>query len=305
MRLPADYLVIFAVTMEEGSVSKAAGRLYLAQSTVSGHLKSLSEIVGEPLYRRMQDKLIPTHTGEALLGHAQAVARSLEGTVEFIRNVRSLSTGQLRLGLSSTPAAFHWPQLMSAFRQKHPQLQFQVHSGSLAEVLQSLERREVDMALVAGEPDHLPSGLEKDLLCHEEMLLILPPWHPWSFRGAVTVKEIKGLNVIMRQKPSYSQSHLEKALEKSQIGVKMVLELASHEAMKEAVALGLGIAFLPAPVVKRDVASGFIAALRIQGLNLERPYYLLRPPLKLLSHVAKYAHGDILHYFKQTSETTS
>ncbi len=77
MRLNPDYLMVFSTVAELGSVSRAAERLNLSQPAISASLKSLQELVGEPLYERHPRGITLTSAGMTLLPAASAVARVL------------------------------------------------------------------------------------------------------------------------------------------------------------------------------------------------------------------------------------
>ena len=296
MRLSAEYLQVFAVTLEENSVSKAATRLNLSQPTVSGHLKRLTEIVGEPLYRRSSQGLIPTYAGLTLLPHAQAVSRTLGSTVAHIEEYRHLERGIVHFGASSTPAAFHVPQMMAEFYSRHHKLQCKYTTGGMQKVLTALRHREVEWALLAGKPK-VPPDLRSVAVASEELLLVLSPWHPWSFKDFVDVKDLAGVPLILREKDSETRRQIEAILANAGIKAEVGLELSSHEAVKEAISLGLGIGFLPKAAVKRDSYYGFVAALRVKGADFRRNYYVVRPAEELLTRAARAFLQVLFDYF--------
>lgn len=285
MRVSAEYLVIFVVTIEEGSVSNAAKRLNLSQPTVSGHLKRLAEIVGEPLYERQRDGLVPTYAGKQLLPYAQNVARSLDGAVSHILEYRNLEEGQLRLGATSTIAAYHIPRVLATYRERYPNIKLNLVTGRMATVYEALEKRDVEIALLAVNHETIKPlvGLDREVIHSDSLLLCVPPFHPWCFRGGITIEELEQQNLIIREQGSATRTLLENAFAQANIKPKIMLQLSSHEAIKEAVSLGVGIGFLPESVTKRDVSSGFISTLRVQGLELKRDYTLLKPEQSLTS----------------------
>ena len=297
MRLPAEYLLVFAVTMEESSVSKAAVRLNLSQPTVSGHLKRLTEIVGESLYTRSSQGLTPTYAGLALLPHAQAVSRALSGTVAHIEEYRHLEAGSVLFGASSTPAAFHVPKMVAEFSKRHFKLECKFITGSMQQMLKALEHREVEWALLAGEPK-VPSDLQSEIVASEELLLVLPPWHPWSFHDSLAIEKLEKVPLILREKGSQTRQQIERVLFEAKVSFQVMLELASHEAIKEAILLGLGIGFLPQVVVEREVASGFLTTLHVKGADFKRSYHVLRPSNELLTRASRAFLQVLYDHFK-------
>ncbi len=151
-------------------------------------------------------------------------------------------------------------------------------------MIASLEGGEAEVALVEGPVDRAPPGIEQELVRLDEIALITLPNHPLAGREREP-HELDGLEVVWREEGSGTREVAERALAGVQLAT--VLELVGSEAVKEAVAEGLGAAFLSRLVVDREVRAGFFAATRINAPGLTRSLTLLRPPRDLVSRAAR------------------
>jgi DNA-binding transcriptional LysR family regulator len=156
--------------------------------------------------------------------------------------------------------------------------------GNSQEVLEMLQTGEVELALVEGHLPQLPAGFEAEVLAQDRLFLITPPGHPLAGRR-VGPRELAGLEVVWREEGSGTRQVAEAALRGLEL--KTALELPGSEAVKQAVRLGLGVAFLSGYVVEAEVQAGLLGVAEVDLPGLERPFTLLRPPEALLSRAAR------------------
>ncbi|MER3480303.1 MAG: LysR family transcriptional regulator [Meiothermus sp.] len=283
MRLDPESLLTFTVVAQQGSLSRAARLLHRTQPAISNQMTKLAERVGEPLFTRHPHGVRLTAAGEALLPHALALKRALEGALEAVEALRGLKTGRLRLAASTTIAHYCVPKALARLRRAHPGLEVELRVGNSQEVLDLLKAGEAELALVEGHLPQLPPGFEAEVLARDRLLLVTPPGHPLAGRR-VGPRELTGLEVIWRERGSGTRQVAERALEG--VKLKAVLELPGSEAVKQAVRLGLGVAFLSEYVVEAEVQAGLLGVAEVDLPGLERPFTLLRPPQTLLSRAA-------------------
>lgn len=199
--------------------------------------------------------------------------------------LRSLDCGTVRIAASTTIASYLLPAALARYRRGHPNLSVRQFVGNTREVVARLEAGGVDLALVEGPISVLPQNLERQVLRYDEIALITLPDHPLAGAPQCEVEDLESLEIVWREKGSGTREVTERAL----AGVRLAdgFELVGSEAVKEAVAEGLGVAFLSRLAVDRDVRAGFLAATTVNADGLTRPLTLLRPPVDLLSRASQ------------------
>lgn len=278
-----EQLITFSRVADRGSFSLAASAMNLTQPAVSNQMRRLSAAIGETLFVRQRSGMKLTPAGLALLPHARAVVRAHEGAQALASGLRGLEVGSVRVAASTTIASYLLPGVLARYRRAHAGLGVEQFVGNTAEVLDRLGAGGVDVALVEGPVDRLPLGIEQEVVRHDEVCLITLPDHPLA-GDRREAGELDGLPVVWREVGSGTREVAERALEG--VRLRSVLELVGSEAVKEAVAEGLGAAFLSRLVVEKEVRAGFLAATPINAPGLTRPLSLLRPPTELLSRAA-------------------
>lgn len=288
MALNPEHLLSFARVAETGSVSTAAETLFRSQPAISQHLRQLTEAMGEPLYRRHSGGVTLTDTGLALLPHAQALERALAGAQRLAREVQGLERGVLAIGASMTIAVYLLPRLLSRFHRQQPGLDLQLLTRNSSEVLNLLSSGRIDVALVETPvaQDELPD-FEQRTLFTDEVVLAVPPGHPLASAGSVKPADLDGCELVVREPGSGTRRVMELALAQLGVNVRAAIETSGIEAAKEAILQGLGAGFISRLAVERELSSGLLKEVQVDGLSLQRQLTLLHPPAELCSRSSR------------------
>ena len=146
-----------------------------------------------------------------------------------------------------------------------------------------VERGEVSLGLVGRKTDN--PHLEFRYLASDRMVLVVPPGHALSRRKKVSLKQLAGHPLVLREVGSGLRHCFEKSLEKagrSLADLRVALELGSNEAIKEAVLRGVGIAILSAYAVQKEVKAGQLHALEVSDLHCDRDMFIVQDKRRVL-----------------------
>src|SRR5262249_17308842 len=122
------------------------------------------------------------------------------------------------------------------------------------------------------------------------MVLVVPPGHPLARRKKVSLKQLCGLALVLREVGSGSRHCFEKSLEqvgRSLSDFRVALELGSNEAIKDAVLRGMGVAVLSLYAVQDDVAGGRLIALELSDLRCDRDMFVVQDRRRVLPAPAR------------------
>jgi DNA-binding transcriptional LysR family regulator len=129
-------------------------------------------------------------------------------------------------------------------------------------------------------------ALEVEVFGHDQMVLIVAPGHPLAGGGSVTQAELRVLPIIVRERGSGTREVVEDALARRGIDISPVMSLGSTEAIKNAVAAGLGVALVSRLTLDLELQSGRLCALEVEGVSIRRALHLLTLESKPPSPVA-------------------
>jgi DNA-binding transcriptional LysR family regulator len=255
-------LEIFAAVAEESSFSRAARRLFAAQSTVSAAVRALEQELGAPLFARSTRSVELTAFGEAVLGDAREA-------LEAMGRVRALASpgaeglrGRVRMGVF-TSGPLDLPAILGRFHRDHPLVRLQLvasPTGSTG-LHEDVLRGRLDVALAALPADEL-AGLDPIPLGEAGYVALLPAQHPLAARKRVALGALADEPFVDTPPGFGNRVFLDRALRAAGIQRTVVAEVADLYSLPPFVASGLGVAVIPAIV---PVPDG-VVALPVTGV---------------------------------------
>jgi len=274
MALNLHHLRVFAAVAEQRGFSRAAASLRISQPAVSKAVSLLERQVGVPLIERAGRESRLTAAGDRLAMRARELFGVETAAEEELRALRGLEEGSLRVGASTTIATYLLPPILARFHEAHPAIVLRVTSANTRDITRALLERRLDIALVEGPVEH-PRIVARRWQS-DELVVIAPPGHRLVSRRTVAVRELAAERFVVRERGSGTREVAERALSKHGVRPPAALQLGSTEAVKQAVAAGLGLAIVSRYTVEDQLELGRIALVRLRGVGLGRALTELR-----------------------------
>ncbi len=295
-------LKVFEVTARRGSFTRAAEELFLTQPTVSIQMKQLTKAVGLPLFEQVGKRLYLTEAGKELLSTCQDIFERLEQFEMTVSDLQGLQRGQLRLSVITT-AKYVIPRLLGPFCQQYPGIDVALIVTNHEHILERLRDNLDDLYI----PSQMPENM--DVHCHpflENPLVVMASRnHPLAGEAHIPIKRLNNEPFIMRELGSGTRHAVEQLFEAHNISIKVRLELGSNEAIKQAIAGGLGISVLSRHCMALEGEGGQIALLDVEHFPIQRHWNIVHPKGKNLSVVArtffKYLQTDGKRVLQETA----
>ncbi|HNS92066.1 MAG TPA: LysR family transcriptional regulator [Thauera sp.] len=282
MRLTLHQLRLLLAVSREGSVTRAAQRLHLTQPTLSGQLRQLSEQVGLPLFERVGRRLHLTTAGDAVVGAAQRVEQELENLDETLAELRGDVAGRLRLAVVSTAETFI-PRLLGDFRRERPAVEVSLVVLNRDAVVRRLADN-LDDLYIMSRPPEVPVVVATPFLSNP-LVVIAPTHHALAGRIDIAVRALEDEEFVLREQGSGTRQAAEHFFAAHDMALRPRLELGSNEAVKQAVAGGLGLSVLSAHALAHAADEG-IAVLQVVDTPVMSQWQVVYPAGKRLSPLA-------------------
>jgi len=264
----------FIVLEETRSFTAAANVLNITQSAVSHSLKSLETLLGCQLIERLGKKCILTPHGEVFLYHAKKSLQQLENGTKKINTLNDWGYSSLKVGVSNTLCQYVMPKTLKAFYEKEKKCEVFITVGDTANQLKRLEEGELDLAFGLYSKVHsLSHPFVK--LASDELCFITCPNHGWCDKKPEYSEEFAKERFITYGNDSVTNTILTSHL--SGIGIKQraTLALSSMEAIKEMVALDLGVGIISDWIASGEFKSGTLVKHEITPAPVrEWGYYI-------------------------------
>jgi DNA-binding transcriptional LysR family regulator len=257
----------FVEVARQGNMRRAAHELALSQPALTARIQALEETLGTALFRRTHTGMTLTPAGRAFLPHADRALEAVRSGAALVRELSHGVVGELALAVAPAVSAYVLPELLSRFTERHPGVRLLVRTGHSEEIVDLVARHEVDLGITRHIRD---ARVRTRPVYEDELVLVVPPAHPFAAAGRVHVSEISHVQLILFDRTS-SYYELTNALFRA-AGVvpRGMTEVDNIEAAKRMVVSGLGVALLPGTAVADSVASGSLREIRLVGARVIR-----------------------------------
>jgi molybdate transport repressor ModE-like protein len=242
--LQLSQLRSFCLVASLGSFSAAARELGLSTPTVWQQIRALETMLGVSLLSRRTAEL--TDQGRLLLELVQPHVDAMDSLPRVLAS-RQQDLPQ-RVALISTPylLAYHLPAAVERFRAAHPAIHLNLRVAiDGAEVVQAVERGEVDLGVAAYDPEEsLNSRLDYQHLFEAPFVVLTPLQHPLTRKKRLTPADLVEYPMILAPEGSHDRRTLDRLLNRHGLAerVQPVMETRNLDVLTRYVALGLGIA---------------------------------------------------------------
>jgi DNA-binding transcriptional LysR family regulator len=281
--LNLNHLRVFRSVSETNSITEAARVLHISQPAASKQLAELEAHLGVALFERRPRGVRLTAAGEVLSRHARRLFQEEEAAEAALEALLGLDLGHLSLAASTTIGSYIVPAVFGDLHAQHPNVKLQLEIGNAARVEELVLGGQLDLGLSEGTP--LSESLHVEVFTHDRMVLIAAPEHPLAVqaeRGALEARVLESVPFIVRERGSGTREVVEAALERRGLRVAPVMSLGSTEAIKNAVARGLGVALVSSLTIELELSSGRLRAIELSDLAIRRALHLLtlegKPP---------------------------
>ncbi|HZL35870.1 MAG TPA: LysR family transcriptional regulator [Tepidisphaeraceae bacterium] len=268
------HLAIFHAIAEEGSVSRGADRLTVSQPAVSKQLRLLERALGTTLMERGPRGITLTESGDLLAGYARQIFALEDEALRAIRQLRGLERGRLAIGASTTIGVYLLPELFVRFRRQYPAIDTTLEVSNARLIQQRLGEGAIDVGFMELQPEG--DGWESTTFMSDDLVAIAPPGHPLLSRSRVTSEAFCGEPFVVRATGSDTKSFVEEALAERGLEVKPIMSLGSTEAIKRAVAAGIGVAIVSHLAIEMELKAKALAIVPVKGLSIRRPLLRVR-----------------------------
>jgi DNA-binding transcriptional LysR family regulator len=177
----------FVAVAEEGSLTRAARRLHIAQQSLSQQIRTLEAMLGARLFERTSRGVELTEVGAVLLRETRPVLAQAERAFEAVRRAARGEQGEVRIGFLASLANYLMPPVVRAFAERHPALALQAQELSVASLVSGLRNGTLDAGLSRPPLVH---DLEAEVVLTEPVAIALPEDHPLAGRETLSLSEL-------------------------------------------------------------------------------------------------------------------
>ena len=230
-----------------GGFSRAAEALHLTQPAISDQVRKLEEEYDVVLFNRRKKQVVLTESGQRLLEITRRLFEVEKQALEMLSESRALRSGALRMIADSV---HHVVPILGRFRARYPGIELSIRSGNSEAVIGQLYDYEAELGIL-GE---VPRGRDFVVihLGSTPLIAFTAAGHPLAGRASLTLAELAGEMLVLRERGSKTRQHIEAAAEARGVPLRATIEAEGREAVREIVATSGGVGVVSAAEFGQD-----------------------------------------------------
>ncbi len=257
-------LRVFIEVTRQGSFTRAAEKLHIAQPAVSISIRKLEEELELTLLNRQEKRVTLTAEGETLHAHAIQILENCTAAEAEMAELRGLGGGEVRVGIPPMMSSYYFPLIIRQFRDRYPNLKLSVNGEGAASIQRMISKGEIGMGVIAG--NKVPEGLECQHFLREEIVACVPADHPLAGRGTITFADFLQEPLIVFKQGYYMRELMDELVEESILKPKIVFETNLFSLVRSLIKEQLGISTFLRMVVSGDP--------ELAAVSFDPPLYL-------------------------------
>ncbi len=278
-------LRIFAAVARHLSFVRAAEELRLTAPAVSMQIKELELEVGLPLFDRTSRQVSLTMVGEYMLAHVRRVLSAMRDAEDLVARFRGLQTGPLDVGMVST-AKYFLPRLLAVFREEHPGIEIRLQvANNREQIVTLMQEGDIELAIMGRPPEGYATRAEPFAM--HPHVLVTSIDHHFTHKELVPASALAGEGFIVREPRSGTRAVFDEYMRAHHIAPRVVMQMSSNEAIKQAVMAGMGVSLLSLHTLGLELNHKLIACPETEGLPIMRRWNVVNNQAKTLSPAAE------------------
>jgi DNA-binding transcriptional LysR family regulator len=261
-------LKAFLAIAEAKTFTAGARRVNVTQAAISMQIRQLEDEVGLQLFTRTPRRVILTEAGEYLLERARKILREHDSALAEIAEIAGAAFGRLRIGAASGTFAMHQlPSIMHKLKEKYPNAELSVSSGTSQKLVDKIMHGEIDTAFISLPVDN--TNVTTESLFSDEIVAIGHPKHPLAKEKFISAATLAGERLILGERGGNTRRMIDEFFAAANVKPNINMELSRQEAINEMVANGLGVGMAGAKSVARDIREGKLISWYIEGAEIK------------------------------------
>lgn len=277
-------LKVFECVARHLSFSRAAEELHLTQPAVSAQVKKLEDHAGLPLFEQLGKKVHLTAAGRQMLESARAILERVQEAEDALGGFKGVEGGRLNVSVISAGDYF-FPFLLVEFARRHPGISLNFGVCNREELLGQMADNATDLAIMVRPPSD--ADMVAEPFAPHPYVVVARPDHPLARESRIPLSRVLRDPFIVRERGSDTWNSMEDAFGERLQEMNIAMQIKSTETIKQAVMAGMGLSFLSAHTISRELQAGALTILDVKGLPLMLNWYIVHRSGKRLPPVAQ------------------
>ncbi len=282
--LNLNQLKAFYAVAKTGAFSKAAEELLVTDPAVFIQVRSLERYLGSKLLDKYGKDFLLTEIGRTLFSYAEKIFALEEEADRAVMEIRSLRSGELRVGTTKAIAQYIMPQAISFFQDLYPRIKVFLSEGSSDELVKGVMDHHVELALTARIP--YPKKISTKPFSRDRIVVVVSPDSELLKKEEVSLRDLSRLPIICRDEGSATRLATSAAFRSMGLKPSSVIESENTEFIKDMVKKNRGYSLLASISVRTEIRQGCLREVKLKDRCLALDIDVIHRKGKTLSPAA-------------------
>lgn len=273
-------LEIFNSVAKHLSYTRASEELHLSQPAVSMQIKQMENLIDTALTEKIGKKLFLTEVGKVMWEYSQSILSSKTAMEETLASMQGTEKGHLRLAVPETANQFV-TLLLAEFKKSHPGISFELQIHNRKGLLECLKNNAADLVIMGQTPSDMELMIQPFM--NNPLVIIAPANHPLSKKKSIPLSELTEIEFVVREVGSGTRIAMRKFFAEHQIRLNTAMEMPNNEAIKQAVAAGLGFGIVSLHTLQQELALKQVEVLHVKEMPIMRVWYIVHQKQKVMT----------------------
>lgn len=281
-------------------VTEAANALHVAQSAISRQIFNLEAELGVDLFIREGRNVRLTPIGHIFLEHMEDAVHVIKHAKQVVEEYTDPQRGTVRVGFPSSLASYILPTAISAFKKDHPDVNFNLNQGSYHDLVESVTRGDINLAVLGPIPQD-KQKLTTKILFTERMMALLPANHELAERRSLTLSQLQSDAFVLFPKGYVLREIAVNACAQQGFQPTVSFEGEDIDSIKGLVSAGLGVSLVPEITLFDNIPR---ATVKIPIINPEvtRTVGVIKPKKRALLPTEEVFYDFLVEFFRRLEE---
>ena len=261
------YLYTFRTIVDEGGFNKAAQKLNYTQSTITFQMNQLEQELSTCLFEKIGWKMVLTKAGESLIPYVDEILQSIDKLHSFESDLSEYQ-GDLRVGVAETQLCYRFPAILKEFHLKAPKARLFLRSMNCYDIRDELLNGTLDIGVFYEDVGGFGSSLVTYEIGTFPTILLASPETQRQFPDFIKPDQVLSLPLVINEPNCIFRQMFEEYLREKSIRLGHTIELWSIPTIKNLVASGVGITYLPLFTVQEELKTEVLKEI---GTDMEEP----------------------------------
>ena len=265
------HIRVFVRVYEQMNMTHAATMLHMTQPAVTRMIKEMENHYGVLFFERINHRLYATEAGKRFYEHSKRIINEFDVMESDTR--AGAEHFSVRIGATYYLGSFLLPEMMNDFKHHFPLATMRAKVMNLNNIQNALCANELDFAIMEDCPDDIQ--LRSEVFFQDKLVLVMPNTHELSQRETLSIRDIRGERMLLRECGSNNRRFQEEVFERNSINVDPIFESYSTEAILSAVSQGIGLSMVPEYLARTWIRSGLLVSKPLVDEPMARKNYIV------------------------------